>query len=47
MITDQKMAEILGREMDLDSAVQALIDGANEGGGEDNISVVLARIEPA
>jgi serine/threonine protein phosphatase PrpC len=46
MLTDDQMASILAAETDLDRAVHALIDAANEEGGVDNISVVLARIEP-
>jgi len=34
-------------EMDLERCVQALIDLANSRGGKDNITVILARIEPA
>jgi serine/threonine protein phosphatase PrpC len=34
-------------ERDLDRAVERLIAAANEEGGIDNISVVLARIEAA
>lgn len=45
MLTDERMARILDSSSDLDQAVQALIDAANEEGGIDNISVVLARIE--
>jgi protein phosphatase len=47
MLTDQQMAHILTTEPDLDTAVDRLIAGANDEGGIDNISVVLARIEPA
>jgi serine/threonine protein phosphatase PrpC len=34
-------------ERDLDRAVDKLIGAANEEGGVDNISVVLARVEAA
>jgi protein phosphatase len=47
MLTDQQMTEILMSNPDLDRTVEILIAGANERGGVDNISVVLARIEPA
>jgi serine/threonine protein phosphatase PrpC len=46
MLTDDQMAAILSSSLDLDQAVHAMIDAANEEGGVDNISVVLARIEP-
>ena len=47
MLTDDQMAHILVTEPDLNKAVDKLIDGANQNGGIDNITVVLARIEPA
>lgn len=46
MLTDPQIAHVLQTETDLDRAVDVLIAGANEEGGNDNISVVLARIEP-
>jgi protein phosphatase len=46
MLTDDQMAHILETTPDLDKGVETLIAGANENGGVDNISVVLARIEP-
>ncbi|WP_428268223.1 Stp1/IreP family PP2C-type Ser/Thr phosphatase [Haliangium sp.] len=46
MITDDHMAAVLAAESDLEAAVQRLIDDANEAGGIDNITAVLARIEP-
>jgi protein phosphatase len=46
MIKDDQIAHIVGTERDLDRAVERLIDAANEEGGVDNISVVLARVEP-
>ena len=46
MIRDDQIAHIVDNERDLDTAVERLIDGANEEGGIDNISVVLARVEP-
>ena len=45
MIKDDQMLHILMVERDLDRAVERLIDAANEEGGVDNISVVLARFE--
>ncbi len=46
MLTDDKLAAVLRSTTDLDEAVERLIDGANNEGGVDNISVVLARVEP-
>ena len=45
MIKDDQMQHILMSERDLDRAVERLIQAANEEGGVDNISVVLARVE--
>ncbi len=46
MLTDEQITHIISGSGDLDEAVQSLIEGANGQGGVDNISVVLARIEP-
>jgi serine/threonine protein phosphatase PrpC len=46
MLNDAQMAHIIRTSTDLDLAVDELVRGANEEGGSDNISVVLARIEP-
>jgi len=45
MVKDDQMLHILMVERDLDRAVDRLVTAANEEGGIDNISVVLARIE--
>ncbi|MDX2093682.1 MAG: Stp1/IreP family PP2C-type Ser/Thr phosphatase [Kofleriaceae bacterium] len=45
MIKDDQIQHILMTERDLDRAVDRLIAAANEEGGVDNISVVLARVE--
>lgn len=46
MISDDEIAAILQAEGDdLDQKCQALIDGANERGGTDNITVILVRYE--
>ncbi len=45
MVTNDQIAVIVSTERDLDLAVEKLIDTANEAGGVDNISVVLARVE--
>jgi protein phosphatase len=46
MISDEAIQSIIDAEKDLDSAAEALIAAANEAGGKDKITVVLARIEP-
>ncbi len=47
MVKDDQIQHILMTERDLDRAVDRLITAANEEGGVDNISVVLARVEGA
>lgn len=47
MLNDTQINHILNRSEDLDTAVEILIAAANEAGGVDNITVILARIEPA
>jgi PPM family protein phosphatase len=47
MVTDPQIVELVRREPDLDRACERLIEAANAAGGIDNISIVLARIEPA
>jgi serine/threonine protein phosphatase PrpC len=47
MVRDDQLQHILMTERDLDRAVDRLITAANEEGGVDNISVVLARVETA
>jgi protein phosphatase len=47
MISDETIAVIAGGEPDLDRASEMLVSAANNAGGKDNITVVLARIEPA
>jgi protein phosphatase len=47
MVRDDQLQHILMTERDLDRAVERLITAANEEGGVDNISVVLARVESA
>lgn len=46
MVPDAEIADILLDERDLDRASERLIAAANEAGGVDNITVVLARLEP-
>jgi serine/threonine protein phosphatase PrpC len=46
MITDETISEILAESGgDVERAAQALVDAANERGGEDNITVVLLKFE--
>jgi PPM family protein phosphatase len=44
MIPDREILSVLGTAEDLDAAARSLIDAANDGGGEDNITVVLFEI---
>lgn len=47
LVNGQEMlATMQVRDMDLEGSVQALIDLANERGGKDNITVLLARLDP-
>jgi serine/threonine protein phosphatase PrpC len=46
MLTDQRIAEIVGEGPDLGEACQALVDEANRNGGLDNITVALLRCTP-
>ncbi len=46
MLSDEQIAHVMKSHPDLDQAVDQLIDAANDEGGKDNITVVLARIEP-
>ncbi len=45
MLTDERIAEVLGAYGDPEMAVRMLVDAANEAGGHDNISVVVVDIE--
>jgi serine/threonine protein phosphatase PrpC len=47
MLSDEKMARILEAEVDPEQACRQLVAQANEAGGEDNITVILARYESA
>jgi protein phosphatase len=46
MVPDRRIAEILGREPDLEAACKRLVEEANEAGGVDNITVALVRYDP-
>jgi protein phosphatase len=45
MLADEQIAAILLGEHDLEKAAHRLVAGANEHGGKDNITTVVARIE--
>lgn len=48
MVEDEVIRTILVENQDnLEQAASALVDAANEGGGRDNVSVLLARIDRA
>jgi protein phosphatase len=44
MLTDDQILKTVQEHEDLEEAAQALIDGANENGGEDNCTVVLVKV---
>jgi PPM family protein phosphatase len=46
MVDDAGLAYILSGENDLDAACEQMIQAANRNGGVDNITCVLARLEP-
>lgn len=43
-LSDEQIEEILRTTSDLDAACQRLIEGANEAGGHDNVTCLLARV---
>ena len=45
MVSDRKILSVLAGTDDLDRAARALVDAANAGGGEDNITVVLFAVD--
>ena len=45
MVADNEILSVLGDADDLDRAARALVDAANAGGGEDNITVVLFAVD--
>jgi protein phosphatase len=47
MIDDDRIAAVLKSTESLDTAAAALIDAANEAGGKDNVTALLARVEHA
>jgi serine/threonine protein phosphatase PrpC len=44
-VPDERIAEVLGRAADSESACRELVSDALEGGGSDNITVVVARMQ--
>ena len=46
MVDDPKIHDLVRTEADLDKATEKLIGAANAAGGVDNITVVMARLEP-
>jgi protein phosphatase len=46
MVEDEQISEMVTKEADLDKTTEKLIAAANAAGGVDNITVVLARVEP-
>lgn len=47
MISDEQMAEVLRTTPDLERAAQLLVERANEAGGSDNVTCILARYHAA
>ncbi len=44
MVTDERMREIMLKEPDLQAAVYALIENANDAGGRDNVTAILIKV---
>jgi protein phosphatase len=42
-VTDERILEIVQRATDLPTATRGLVEAANESGGPDNITCVIAR----
>jgi protein phosphatase len=47
MLSDGDLAEVLRAENDPRAACEQLVRAANDRGGRDNVTVVLARFEPS
>lgn len=47
MVSDEQILALVAGSGDLETAARGLVDAANAGGGEDNITVVLFQIEGA
>ena len=46
MVSDEAISQELNDPSDLPATAQRLVDRANQGGGRDNITVVLIRVDP-
>jgi protein phosphatase len=46
IVTNERIAQILLAEHDPDGACHALVDAANEAGGDDNITVIILEADP-
>lgn len=47
MLSDERIAQVLNEETDPEDACQKLVSEANERGGKDNITAIVARFEAA
>ena len=47
MVQDEELQRTLEQEKDLEQANRVLIDKANQGGGRDNITAILVRVDDA
>ena len=45
VLDDDQISQVLRRETDLDQLCQALIEGANDGGGPDNVTAVVLEVD--
>ncbi len=45
VLSDDEISKVLRREADLDSLCHALIQGANDGGGPDNVTAVVLEVD--
>ncbi|HJN44339.1 MAG: hypothetical protein CL477_04420 [Acidobacteria bacterium] len=45
VLNDDQISDVLGRDGDLNALCQALIQGANDGGGPDNVTAVVLEVD--
>ena len=45
VLSDDQIGDVLRREADLDDLCDALIQGANDGGGPDNVTAVVLEVD--
>ncbi|MBQ90850.1 MAG: hypothetical protein CL441_05425 [Acidimicrobiaceae bacterium] len=45
VLSDEQIAEVLGRDVELARICEALIQGANDGGGPDNVTAVVLQVD--